>query len=259
MGQFVNSVIESKVATVTINNPPVNVLTQTVMKELEGVFDELANNKDVKCVVLTGTGPTFIAGADIKHMATLQTPADGKKAAGEGQRLFMKIERFEKPVIAAINGVCLGGGTELALACHIRFCSDRARLGQPETKLGIIPGFGGTQRLSRLVGRARALEWILTGDNIAPKDAEAAGLVNHVIPDAELLRQTQGFAKKVAMQPMAALRQVLIAVREGLQEPNLESAMKIELEAFGKTCESPDMKEGITSFIEKRQPKFTDQ
>ncbi len=259
MGQFVNTSIEAKVATVRINNPPVNVLTQAVMKELEGVFDELAGNKEVKCIVLTGTGQTFIAGADIKHMATIRTPEDGKKAAGEGQRLFMKIERMEKPVIAAINGVCLGGGTELALACHIRFCSDRARLGQPETKLGIIPGFGGTQRLTRLVGRAKALEWILTGDNIAPKDAEDAGLVNHVIPDAELLRQVQGFAKKVAMQPMSALKQVLIAVRDGLQEPNLDQAMKIELESFGKCCESPDMGEGIASFIEKRQPKFTDQ
>jgi enoyl-CoA hydratase/carnithine racemase len=258
MEQFINTSVEAKVATVTINNPPVNVLTQAVMKELETCLDELAANKEVKCVILTGTSPTFIAGADIKHMATIQTPEDGKKAAGEGQRLFMKIERMEKPVIAAINGVCLGGGTELALACHIRFCSDRARLGQPETKLGIIPGFGGTQRLSRLVGKGKALEWILTGDMIAPQDAEKAGLINHVIPDAELLRQTQGFAKKIAMQPTSALRQVMIAVRDGVQEPDLEKAMKIELEAFGKCCESPDMREGIASFIEKRQPKFSD-
>jgi enoyl-CoA hydratase/carnithine racemase len=256
---FLKIEVERKVATVTINNPPVNVLTLAVMKELEAVFGELAGNQGVKCVVLTGTGENFIAGADIKHMATIRNPEDGKKAAGEGQRIFLKIEMFEKPVIAAINGVCLGGGTELAMACHIRFCSDRARLAMPETKLGIIPGFGGTQRLSRLVGRAKALEWILTGDNITPQDALASGLVNHVVPDAELLRQAQGFAKKVAMQPITALRQALIAVREGIQEPKMESAMKIELEAFGKCCESSDIKEGIAAFIEKRQPKFTDQ
>ena len=140
MGQFLNVAVESKVATVTINNPPVNVLSPDVLKDLETTMDELAGRKDVKVIVLTGTGPVFIAGADIKQMAMIQSVADGKKAAGEGQRVFLKIERMSKPVIAAINGVCLGGGMELAMACHIRMCSDRAKLGQPEINLGIIPG-----------------------------------------------------------------------------------------------------------------------
>lgn len=259
MGQFVNVSVDSKVATVTINNPPVNVLSPGVLKELESALEEVRGNKDAKVVVITGTGPVFIAGADIKQMAMIQSVADGKKAAGEGQRIFLKIERFEKPVIAAINGVCLGGGMELAMACHMRMCSDRARLGQPEINLGIIPGFGGTQRLSRLVGRGKALEWILTGDNIAPQDAKALGLVNHVIPESEVLRQAQGLAKKIAMKPAAAIAQALKAVRDGLDQPAMEAAMAVELESFGKCCESPDMKEGIKAFVEKRQPQFTDQ
>ncbi len=256
---FLNVAIDSKVATVTINNPPVNVLTGEVLKELEATMDQLKGNKDVKVIVLTGTGPVFIAGADIKAMTQINSPADGKKAAGEGQRIFLKIERMEKPVIAAINGVCLGGGMELAMACHIRMCSDRAKLAQPEISLGIIPGFGGTQRMSRYVGRGKATEWILTGDNIAPNDAKAAGLVNHVIPEGELLKQVQGLAKKIAMKPASAIAQALKAINNGLEQPTIEAAMGVEMEAFGKVCESPDMKEGIKAFIEKRQPQFTDQ
>jgi enoyl-CoA hydratase len=259
MGQFINVSVEGKVATVTINHPPVNVLSPDVLKELEAAFDDLKGNKDAKVVVLTGTGSHFIAGADIKQMSQIQSVADGKKAAGEGQRIFLKIERFEKPVIAAINGTCLGGGMELAMACHIRMCSDRARLGQPEINLGIIPGFGGTQRMTRLVGRGKATEWILTGDNIPPQDAKALGLVNHVLPEAEVLRQAQGLAKKIAMKPAAAIAQALRAINNGLEQPTMDAAMAAELEGFGKCCESPDMKEGIKAFVEKRQPQFTDQ
>ena len=259
MGQFLNVAIDSRVATVTINNPPVNALSPDVLKEIEATMDELKTNKEVKVIVITGTGPVFIAGADIKQMAMIQSVADGKKAAGEGQRVFLKIERMEKPVIAAINGVCLGGGMELAMACHIRMCSDRARLGQPEINLGIIPGFGGTQRMSRLVGRGKATEWILTGDNIPPQDAKALGLVNHVVPEAEVLRQAQGLAKKIAMKPAVAIAQILKAIDGGLQQSSTDAAMAVELEGFGECCKSPDMKEGIKAFVEKRQPQFTDQ
>lgn len=251
--------VDGKVATVTINNPPVNALSQEVLKELEAVMADLDGRKDVKAVVLTGTGPVFVAGADIKEMVKIGNPEDGKKAAGEGQRVFLRIEAMTKPVIAAINGVCLGGGMELVMACHIRMCSDRARLGQPEINLGMIPGFGGTQRLSRLAGKGKAIEWILTGDNIAPMDAKALGLVNHVLPESEVLRQAQGLAKKIAMKPAGAIREALKAVRDGLYAPSVDAAMAIELEGFGKCCASPDMKEGITAFVEKRQPQFTDQ
>jgi enoyl-CoA hydratase/carnithine racemase len=259
MGQFLNVAVDSKVATVTINNPPVNALSQDVLKELETTIDELKANKDVKVIIFTGVGPVFIAGADIKQFSQIQSEEDGKKAAGFGQRIFSKIERLEKPVIAAINGVCLGGGMELALACHIRIASDRARLGQPEINLGIIPGFGGTQRLSRLVGTGKALEWILTGDNIPPQDAKALGLVNHVVPEAEVLRQAQGLAKKIAMKPAVGIAQILKTVYQGLDQTTLEEGLKIELEGFGACCKSPDMKEGVKAFVEKRQPQFTDQ
>ena len=257
MGQFLKVEIESKVATVTINNPPVNALSQDVLKELETTMDELQGNKDVKVIILTGVGPVFIAGADIKQFSQIQGEEDGKKAAGFGQRIFTKIEHMTKPVIAAINGVCLGGGMELAMACHIRMCSDRARLGQPEINLGIIPGFGGTQRLTRLVGTGKAIEWILTGDNIPPADAKALGLVNHVVPEAEVLRQAQGLAKKIAMKPAVGIAQSLKAVYVGIDQ-SIEEGLKTELEGFGACCKSPDMKEGVKAFVEKRQPQFTD-
>ena len=259
MGQYLNVKVEGKVATVTINHPPVNALSADVLKELDSLLDEMKANKDVKAIVITGTGPVFIAGADIKEMVQLQSVEDGKKAAAAGQRVFLKIQRFEKPVIAAINGVCLGGGMELAMSCHIRMCSDRARLGQPEINLGMIPGFGGTQRLSRLVGRGKATELILTGDNIAPQDAKALGLVNHVVPESEVLRQAQGMAKKIVMKPATAISQALKAINNGLEQPNMDAAMAVEMEGFAKCCESPDMKEGIKAFVEKRQPQFTDQ
>ncbi len=259
MGQYLNVVIESKVATVTINRPPVNALSADVLTELESTLGELAKNPEAKVIIITGTGPVFVAGADIKEFTQLTTAADGKKATTRGQAVLMKIERLEKPVIAAINGVCLGGGMELAMACHIRICSDHARLGQPEINLGIIPGFGGTQRMALLAGKAKAIEWILTGDNIAPQDAKAAGLVNHVVPEAEVLRQAQGMAKKIAMKPAVAIAQALKAMTLGPELSHLDEGMKLESDMFAVCCESPDMKEGVSAFIEKRQPKFTDK
>ncbi|MGH7738815.1 MAG: enoyl-CoA hydratase-related protein [bacterium] len=259
MGQFINTVIEGKVATITINRAPVNALSAEVLGELEVVLDGLAGNPDAKVLVITGNGPVFVAGADIKEFTQLSGPEEGKKATARGQNVFMKIERLGKPVIAAINGVCLGGGMELAMACHIRICSDRARLGQPEINLGIIPGFGGTQRMARLAGKAKAIEWILTGDMIAPQDAKAAGLVNHVVPESEVLRQAQGMAKKIAMKPAVAIAQALKAMTLGPEQLHLDAGMTLESESFAVCCGSPDMKEGVAAFLEKRQPKFTDQ
>ena len=250
--------VENGVATLTLNHPPVNALTPDVLAELDAAFDALAENSDAKAVVLTGTGRFFIAGADIKVLAAIPSSREGKEMALRGQAIFTKIECFEKPVIAAINGVCLGGGLELALCCHMRLVAEGARLGQPEINLGIIPGFGGTQRLSRLVGRSKALELILTGDFISASEAKALGLVSQVLPPEELLRRAQGLARKIASKSQVAVRAALRAVREGA-ELKLPEALLQEAQLFADLCDSEDKREGVGAFLEKRQPQFKDR
>lgn len=258
--EFIRIKMEERVALVTIDRPPVNALNLKTMQELAETFSELADKQEVKVVVLTGEGKnhTFIAGADLKEMAQLKSPAEAEEVARKGQDVFSQIEQMKKPVIAAINSVCLGGGNELAMACHIRIASDRARFGQPEINLGIIPGFGGTQRLSRLVGPSKAREIILTGDMITAQEAFRIGLVDRVVPDGELLRQALGLAKKIASKGAVALDYALKAIREGLEQ-SLEEGLKMEARLFGKIAETEDMKEGVRAFLEKRQPKFNDR
>jgi enoyl-CoA hydratase/carnithine racemase len=259
MAQFLKVEMDGKVAVVTLNNPPVNILTSALMKELEQEIVRLGVDPAVRAVVITGSGPIFVAGADIKEIAAIQDAGTGTRMASEGQRIFGKVAALGKPVIAAINGVCLGGGMELALACHLRVASDRAKMAQPEINLGIIPGFGGTQRLARLAGRAKAAEWILTGDNLTPQDAKAAGVVNLVVPESEVLRQAVGLAKKIAAKPAVAVRRALLALSEGLDAPTLEAGLAVEAKHFGECCTSADKAEGVKAFLEKRQPKFTEQ
>jgi enoyl-CoA hydratase/carnithine racemase len=254
--QYVTVGIEDGAATVVLNNPPVNALTTPLLIELDR---EIADLKDkAKVIIISGAGTMFVAGADIKEIVAMKSAAQGKEASSKGQEVFNKIERSPVPVIAAIQGVCLGGGLELAMACHIRIISDRARLGQPEINLGIIPGFGGTQRLARLVGKAKAIELILTGEIITAQEAKAIGLVNRVVPEADLLRQTQGMARKIAGKGGLAVRAALKAIEEGMQK-SLPEGLKLEAELFGGLCETEDMKEGLTAFIEKRQPRFQDK
>ncbi len=175
-----------------------------------------------------------------------------------GQGVFDKIEQMRKPVIAAITGFCLGGGMELAMACHMRVAGDRARMGQPEINLGIIPGFGGTQRLTRLVGKAKAMEMILTGDMINAQEAKALGLVNKVVPEGEVLKQAVGLAKKIAAKGGKAISAAMQAIQEGTVQP-LSQGLALEASLFGQICQTGDMKEGISAFLEKRQPKFQDK
>ncbi len=257
--QYVAQTVEEGVATVTINNPPANALTIAVMTELETTIENLFKDPAIKVGVITGAGQLFVAGADVKEIAGIDSAAKGRELTARGQAAFTKIERGEKPVIAAINGLfCLGGGLELALACHIRIAGDRARLGQPEIDLGIIPGFGGTQRLARVVGRAKATELILSGDRITAQEAKAIGLINKVVPDGEVLKQAQGFARKIASKGQVAVRAALEAIREGLDRP-LDEGLALESRLFGKLCETHDMKEGLEAFLNKRQPKFKDR
>ncbi len=257
--QLVTTQIEDAIATITINHPPANALSLAVMQQLDAAVTALTADPAVKVMVLTGAGSVFVAGADIRDVAQISSAARGRELTSHGQAIFDKIERSSKPVIAAINGLfCLGGGLELAMACHIRIAGDRARLGQPEIDLGIMPGFGGTQRLPRIVGPSKAAELILTGDKITAQEAKEIGLVNKVAPDAEVLKQAQGLAKKIASKGQAAVRAAMAGIHASLSGP-LADGFKKESELFGALCETADMKEGIKAFLEKRQPKWSDK
>jgi len=249
---------DGAVVTVTIHHPPANTLTPELLAELSQVVEGIAKDDAIKAVVLTGTGRFFVAGADIKLLASIASAEEGESIARQGQALLTRIESLEKPVIAAINGVCLGGGLELALCCHIRLAAEGSRLGQPEINLGIMPGFGGTQRLPRLIGQSNALELMLTGDPISPAEAQSLGLVSQVIPPEDLLRQAQGLARKMASKSLPALRASLRAIRGG-SEIGLRGGLALEARLFGGLCETEDKREGLAAFVEKRQPQFTDR
>ena len=250
--------VENGVATLALNHPPANTLTLDLLFELEAAFDALAADSVVKAIIVTGTGRFFIAGADIRVLAGIPSSREGTEMAMRGQAIFNKIEACPKPVIAAINGVCLGGGLELAMCCHVRLAAEGARLGQPEINLGIIPGFGATQRLSRLIGRSKATEMILTGDLISAQEAKALGLLSQVVPPEDLLRQAQGLARKIASKGQLAVRSALRAIHQGSQL-GLREGLDLEARLFGELCDSEDKKEGTSAFLEKRQPRFQDR
>ncbi len=258
-GERVTVSVEERVAVVTIDHRPVNALDQQTLQELGQVVDAIRDEADVKVVVLTGAGSlAFVAGADLNAIGKLGTADAAKALAALGQAVFLKIQRLPKPVLAAINGVCLGGGLELAMACHLRISGDRARFGQPEVNLGIIPGWGGTQRLPRLIGKSKATEWILTGEMVQAQEALRLGLVNQVVPQDQVLKAARDLARKIASKSAVAVRQALAAIEEGLQG-SLEQGLIKEAEAFGVVAASEDSKEGVKAFLEKRQPRFTDR
>jgi enoyl-CoA hydratase len=244
------------VAWVTVNRPDkLNALNDRLMDELSAAFEALETDDAVRGVVLTGSGEkAFVAGADIGELAR-QTPVQGQDRSRRGQRVLDRIEGLGKPVIAAINGFALGGGCELAMACHVRVAAEGARLGTPEVKLGIMCGYGGTQRLARLVGRGRALELLLTGEMIDAQEALRIGLVNRVVPRERLLAESEALLRKMLANGPLSLRFTLDAVSRGLEMPAAE-AMAFEATLFGLICTTEDMKEGTRAFLEKRPPKF---
>jgi enoyl-CoA hydratase len=262
MADFIRYTVEDKVAVVVVDHPPVNALNPQTLKELSAAIDELTANPDVKVIVITGGGQlAFIAGADLGVIGGIvksREEAAGKELIELGQGVFNKIEQSNKPVIAAINGACLGGGLELVMACHIRICGDRARLGQPEINLGIIPGWGGTQRLARIVGPAKATELILTGDQITAQQAMQLRLVNMVVPGGEVMRQAKGLAAKIANKGALAVAGAMTAIRAGL-DADLPTGLAAERKQFDIVMASDDAREGITAFLEKREAKFTDK
>lgn len=257
-GTMLSCNIDGTVATLAINRPPANTLTPELLAELSQAVDLLAKDDTVKVVVLTGTGRFFIAGADIRLLSSIVSSREGETIALQGQAILNRIEALEKPVIAAINGICLGGGLELAMCCHIRLAAEDSRLGQPEINLGIMPGFGGTQRLPRIIGQSKAMELILTGDPLSALEAKSLGLVSQVIPPEDLLRQAQGMARNIASKGLVALRASLQAIRNGA-ELDLREGLALEARLFGRLCDTDDKREGLAAFLEKRQPRFVDR
>src|SRR5579872_1923393 len=252
----VKTEVRDGILILTINRPQVlNALNAQTVEEIYHVFAAARDDENVKAVIVTGSGEkAFVAGADINELAR-NTPITGKQTSERGQFILSFIEKFPRPVIAAINGFALGGGCELALACHIRIASEKAQLGLPEVTLGIIPGYGGTQRMARLLGKGKALELICTGDRIGAAEAERIGLVNKVVPADQLMSAAEEMARKIMARGPLAIRAAIEAVMHGSEMP-FEEGQFLEATLFGLLCASEDTKEGMNAFLEKRPAQF---
>jgi enoyl-CoA hydratase len=256
VGSYIKLTKDEAVALLTVDRPEaLNAMNAEMLDELAAVLDEVEADDQVQVLVITGTGRAFIAGADIGHMSGF-SPQQAKEWSEKGQRTVGKLEKMNKPVIAAINGYALGGGTELALACDIRVASEKAVFGQPEVKLGMIAGFGGTQRLPRLVGHGMAKEMLFTGDHYDAQAALRMGLVNAVVPAAELLDYCLAMAKRIASRGTLAVRLSKEAVDHG-RELDLEKALHLESSLYAVVFSTDEPCEGCNAFLEKREPKWT--
>ncbi|HUK25785.1 MAG TPA: enoyl-CoA hydratase-related protein [Terriglobales bacterium] len=255
---YENILFEKKgaIAYITANRPKVlNALNATTMEELRAAFSDVKNDAHVRVAILTGAGEkAFIAGADIGELAT-QTSVGGKEYTHRGQSVLDLIENLGKPVIACINGFALGGGCEIAMACTMRLASENARLGQPEVKLGLIPGLGGSQRLPRLVGKGIAMQMVITGEMITAQEALRIGLVNEVTPAAELIPRAEAIAQKIIANAPLAVQYAMEAVNRGM-EMNLAEGLYLEATLFGVICATEDKQEGTKAFLEKRKAEF---
>jgi enoyl-CoA hydratase len=246
----------NSIAYVTVNRPKVlNALNMATMSDLRSAFQDARDDSSIRVVLLTGSGEkAFIAGADIGELQKL-SPVEAKEYTHRGQSVLDLIENLGKPVIACINGFALGGGCEVAMACTMRLASDNARLGQPEVKLGLVPGYGGTQRLPRLVGKGMAMQLNLTGEMITAQEAHRIGIVNEVVPSAELLPRAEAIAAKIVANAPLAIRYCMEAVNKGL-DMTLAEGLFLEATLFAVTCATEDKKEGTSAFLEKRAPNF---
>ena len=242
--------------TITINRPDkLNAINKTVMSELGSVMEEVEENNAIRGVIITGTGAkAFVAGADISEFNGLNS-SEGRALAKKGHDVFFKIENASKPVVAAVNGFALGGGCELAMACHFRIASENAKFGQPEVNLGLIPGYGGTQRLVQLIGKGRALEMMMTGNMIDAATALQYGLVNYVVPAEELIQKTTSILQNITAKAPLAIGFCIAAANAVFDES--KNGYEEEIKAFGECFDSADMKEGAAAFLEKRKPNFT--
>lgn len=256
MGEKVNYTVNEKgVAVITIKNPPMNALDELTMLELEFILHQIEVDDSARVIVITADGATFVVGADVNKVQNIPSAEEGARLSGRAHEIMNLIENSPKPVIAAINGACLGGGTELALACHMRIAAEGAQLGLPEVALGIMPAFGGTVRMSRLLGASRALEYMLTGKFIPADEAEKVGLVNRVVPADDLMDEALKLAKEITYKGQLAVAAILESVLKG-SDLSREDALKLESSLFGRLAQSEDKKEGIAAFLEKRRPEF---
>jgi len=247
--------IKDGLAVVTLNNPPFNALNAAVMSDLDHILEALSSNRSVQVVIITGAGEkAFVAGADIKQF-TGMTPASGKELVLHGHEILSKIKALKQPVIAAIHGLALGGGCELALACDLRIASGNALFGLPEVSLGIIPGYGGTQRLARLVGSSRAMALIYTGDPIKADEAFRIGLVDKLAPVGQVLEEAKSMANKIMSRGPLAVQGAKKAIHTGM-EMTLEEGLILEADVFAGLCGTDDQKEGAEAFLSKRKPVF---
>ncbi|WHY70774.1 enoyl-CoA hydratase [Fictibacillus enclensis] len=246
---------ENRIATIQLNRPPANALSTQLIRELSKVFDELEHDGEAKVIVLKGEGRFFSAGADIKEFTTIQNEADFAELGAFGQQLFDRMENYPKLIIAAIHGAALGGGLELAMACHIRLVSKEAKLGLPELQLGLIPGFAGTQRLPKYVGAAKAAEMLVTSEPITGEEAVACGLATAAYRDEDLFEKAYSLAGKAAAKSSLSIRYTLELLQYASKGQYAEGAKK-ESQYFGKVFVSEDGQEGIQAFIEKRKPNF---
>ncbi len=257
---FKNILFEERnsIAIVTINRPKkLNALNYQTMLDLKLAFETVKTSNSIRAVIITGAGEkAFVAGADINELSKLNV-VSGKEFAEFGQAVFTGIEKLGKPVVAAVNGFALGGGCELSLACTIRLASENAKFGQPEVNLGVIPGFGGTQRLARLINSGRALEYILTGDMISAEEALRIGLVNHIYPQNQLLAEAEKMAAKIISKGQVAVKMSLNAVNS-VDELSENEGLNYEASLFAVCCGTDDFKEGTSAFLEKRKPIFKD-
>ena len=252
------SVEENGIALMEINNPPMNALSTPVLADIKDTIEKALNDNSVRVVVFTGFGKSFIAGADINEIKSLETANAGSTYLMNGQYILNIIEKADKPFIAAINGFCLGGGLELALACHMRLADESAQMGLPEIKLGIIPGYAGTQRTPRLIGKGRAYELILSGNFISGDLAETYGLVNRTVPKGQVVEEAKKLAGAIASKSRMAIKGAMESIREGMMMEFYKAQIN-EREIFGKLCETADKREGVDSFLNKREPVFSDK
>ena len=253
--QFITLTVENRIATLTVNRPDkLNALNDATIAELGRAIDEVREREDIGGLIVTGAGRAFVAGADISELSS-QTPTIAKARARAGQEIFRRFETSPKQVIAAVNGFALGGGCELALACHIRIASDKAKFGQPEVKLGTCPGYGGTQRLARLIGKGRAIQLITTAEMIDAAEAYRIGLANKVVLPEALIEEATAMMNQILANGPLAVALCIEAIDRGL-EMSLDEGLVLEANHFGLLASSEDMKEGMVAFLDKRTPEF---